>query len=91
MTSLKQKFFDLMLKYYKGSVLLDKLEETADQHAIEFVEWKDNNFLLYKDKTYYVKTSSKYFDVTKYIGKDKPTMYFSIKELLEKFKQEKGL
>jgi len=45
MVSLKQKFFDLMLRYYKRSELLDKLEEAADQHAIEFAEWVLNRSL----------------------------------------------
>lgn len=70
---------------------VNKLERIADDYAIEFVEWKDDNFLIYRDKTYYTKTSSTYFDVTKYVGKEKPTKYYTLKELLQIFKKEKGL
>lgn len=63
----------------------------ADNYTIEFAEWKDDNFLMYRDKTYYTKTSSPYFDVTKYVGKEKPTKYYTLTELLELFKKEKGL
>ena len=63
------------------------LEKIADDYAIEFAEWKDDNFLMYRDKTYYIKTSSTYFDLTKYVGKEKPTKYYTLKELLEIFKK----
>lgn len=66
-------------------------EQIADDYTIEFVEWKDDNFLIYRDKTYYTKTSSPYFDVTKYVGKEKPTKYYTLTELLVIFKKEKGL
>ena len=59
-----------------------------DDFAINFADWKDNNFLVYKDKTNYAKTSSQYFDVTKYVGKEKPTKYYTTKELLELYKKE---
>lgn len=71
--------------------LANKCNEIADDYAIEFAEWKDDNFLMYRDKTYYTKTSSPYFDVTKYVGKEKPTKYYTLKELLEIFKKEYGL
>lgn len=66
-------------------------KQRMDEFAIEFAEWKDDNFLMYRDKTYYAKTSSPYFDVTKYVGKEKPTKYYITKELLEIYKKEKGL
>ena len=71
------------------STVSDKCNEIADDYAIEFAEWKDDNFLMYRDKTYYTKTSSPYFDVTKYVGKEKPTKYYTLTELLEIFKKEK--
>lgn len=37
--TLKQKFFDVYLKYYKKSNELDKMVEVADEYAIEFAEW----------------------------------------------------
>lgn len=64
------------------------LEQVADEFAIGFADWKDDNFLVYKDKTNYAKTSSQYFDVTKYVGKEKPTKYYTTKELLELYKKE---
>ena len=60
----------------------------ADEFAIGFADWKDDNFLMYGNKTYYAKTSSQYFDVTKYTGKEKPTKYYTTKELLELYKKE---
>ena len=74
-----------------GWIVADKCEEIADDYAIEFVEWKDHNFLMYRDRSYYATTSSDYFDRTKYIAKEKPTKYYTINELLEIFKKEKGL
>jgi hypothetical protein len=89
--TLKQKFFDVYTRYYKKSNELDKMVEITDNHAIEFTEWKDHNFLMYRDRSYYAITSSDYFDKTKYIAKEKPTKYYTIKELLAIFKKEKGL
>ncbi len=65
----------------------EQCQKIADDYAIEFAEWKDDNFLMYRDKTYYIKTSSTYFDLTKYVGKEKPTKYYTLKELLEIFKK----
>ena len=56
------------------------------QEILEFSEWKDDNFNLYKDKTYYAKPSSLYFDISKYIGKEKNTKYYTLEELLTIFK-----
>ena len=64
------------------------LEKIADNYAIGFAEWKDSNFSMYRDKTYYANTSSQYFDITKYVGKEKPTKYYTSKELLEIYKTE---
>lgn len=66
----------------------EMFNELADEFAIGFAEWKDDNFLVYRDKTNYAKTSSNYFDVTKYVGKEKPTKYYTTKELLELYKKE---
>jgi ABC-type Fe3+-citrate transport system substrate-binding protein len=66
-------------------------KQKQDEFAIGFGEWKDDNFLMYSDKTYYSKTSSLYFDVTKHVGREKPTIYYRLEELLEIFKKEKGL
>lgn len=63
----------------------------SEDGVLEFTEWKDENFLMYRDKTYYAKTSSPYFDVTKYVGKEKPTKHYTSKELLEIFKKQKEL
>ena len=71
----------------QDSTMLDHFEKLTDEFAIEFAEWKDDNFLMYGDKTYYAKTSSQYFDVTKYVGKEKPTKYYSLTELLEIYKK----
>lgn len=43
---------------------------------------------MYGDKTYYAKTSSPYFDVTKHVGKEKPTKYYTIQQLFEQFKKK---
>jgi hypothetical protein len=69
----------------------NKCEQIANEFTIGFADWKDDNFLVYKDKTHYAKTSSQYFDITKYIGKEKPTKYYTTKELLKIYKKEKGL
>ena len=66
---------------------IEETEELQDEFAIEFTEWKDDNFSMYGDKTYYAKTSSQYFDITKYAGKEKPTKYYITKELLEIYKK----
>ena len=73
------------------SKVTELINNKADEFAIGFVDWKDVNFLVYKDKTNYAKTSSNYFDVTKYVGKEKPTKYYTTKQLLEIYKKEKGL
>jgi hypothetical protein len=68
-----------------------KVLKIVNLFAIGFTDWKDDNFSMYGDKTYYAKTSSQYFDITKYIGKEKPTKYYTTKELFEIYKKEKGL
>jgi hypothetical protein len=57
--------------------------DTTHQFTIDFTQWKDSNFVLYADGTYYTKTSSKYFDITKYVGKHKPTKYYTINQLVQ--------
>jgi len=58
------------------------------ENIIKFTQWKDNNFIMYRDKTYYAKTSSPYFDIIKYVGKEKPTKYYKLEELVELFENE---
>jgi hypothetical protein len=88
--TLKQKFKEILTAFWIDN-WEDECEKVADDFAIEFADWKDDNFLVYKDRTCYAKTSSQYFDVTKYISKEKPTKYYTTKELLEIYKKEKGL
>lgn len=85
--TLKEKF-RMANMVDNGSTILVKYQAIADEFAIDFVDWKDDNFLMYGNKTYYAKTSSQYFDVTKYAGKEKPTKYYTTKELLELYKKE---
>jgi hypothetical protein len=85
--TLKEKFGKLFMK----SRCTIEFEQIADEFAIGFAEWKDSNFSMYRDKTYYANTSSQYFDITKYVGKEKPTKYYTSKELLEIYKKENGL
>ena len=89
--TLKEKFKQWLDTKPRYQIREIQLEVIADNYTIEFAEWKDDNFLMYRDKTYYTKTSSPYFDVTKYVGKEKPTKYYTLTELLEIFKKEKGL
>lgn len=56
------------------------------KEIINFTIWKDNNFLLHSNGSYYPKTASIYFDITKYIGKEKPTKFFTIEQLVNLFK-----
>jgi len=60
----------------------------SDEDVLEFTQWKDDNFLMYNNKTYYAKTSSLYFDSTKYIGKEKPTKYYTLTQLFQQFKKK---
>lgn len=89
--TLKEKFKQWLDTNPRLQIREVQLEVIAEDFAIGFAEWKDDNFLVYKDKTNYAKTSSNYFDVTKYVGKEKPTKYYTTKELLELYKKEKGL
>jgi hypothetical protein len=86
--TLKEKFkFPIDANNKINDYVAKQCEKVADEFAIGFAQWKDDNFLVYNNKTYYAKTSSKYFDVTKYIGKEKPTKYYILNELLEIYKQ----
>lgn len=59
------------------------------KEIIEFTQWKDEHFSMYKDKTYYIKSSSPYFDATKYTGPTpKPTKYYTVEKLYKQFKKE---
>jgi hypothetical protein len=83
--ALALKVPDTFDKVHKNIIII------TDNFAIGFTQWKDSNYLMYKDGTYYIKTSSKYFDITKYIGKEKPTNYYTLEQLLQIYKEEKGL
>lgn len=61
------------------------LKETKNQ--LKFTEWKDDNFHKYKDGKYYASTSSKYFDITKYVGKEKATRYYTLEELMNLYQK----
>ena len=81
---------DDLSKYDLGFIsgFKHKEDQICSSEVLEFTEWKDDNFLMYRDKTYYSKTSSPYFDITKYTSKEKPTKYYTLKELFEKFKKK---
>lgn len=61
--------------------------EATEQFAIQFLNWCNDNFHLHSNGGYYAKTNSKYFDITKYAGKEKPTTYYTSEELMELYKQ----
>ena len=84
--TLKEKF-DKNVRYDENGIESEVCVLIADDFAIGFAKWKDDNFSMYGDKTYYAKTSSQYFDITKYAGKEKPTKYYITKELLEIYKE----
>ena len=64
------------------------MKEVFQQKIEQFVEWKDANFLRHGNGMYYAKTSSQYFDITKYSGaKEKPTKYYALFELVELYKK----
>jgi hypothetical protein len=86
-TNSHDDFEYLRIKFNNIDNVINLQKEVAEDFVIQFTEWKDNNFSMYKDKTYYANTSSQYFDITKYVGKEKPTKYYTAKELLEIFKQ----
>jgi hypothetical protein len=79
--TLKQKFFDIYTSYYKKSNELDKMVELADDYAIEFAEWCDDNYFKNGKGNSNWSASMDWDDNEK----------FTTKELLEIFKKEKGL
>lgn len=68
-----------------------KVLKIIDLFTTNFTKWKDDNFHKYRDNMYYANTSSRYFDITKYVGKEKPTVYCTIQSLMEIYKKEKQL
>lgn len=78
--TLKEKFNDLVPKEFGGmqEPLLTDCEQIADDYAIEFAEWCNDNFLQILGKNLW----------TKSILIEKT---YNAKELLEIFKKEKGL
>lgn len=85
--TLKEKFKQWLDTDPRVQIREVQLEVIAEEFAIGFAEWKDENFSMYRDKTYYAKTSSKHFDIIKYVAKEKPTKYFTLQELLEIYKK----
>jgi len=85
--TLQEKFENIFKPFRPNDKGLEQCENIAEEFAIRFAEWKDSNFSMYRDKTYYANTSSQYFDITKYVGKEKPTKYYTSKELLEIYKK----
>jgi len=79
--TLKQKFFDIYTSYYKKSNELDKMVEVADDYAIEFAEWCDDNYFKNGKGNSNWSASMDWDDNEK----------FTTKELLKIFKKEKGL
>jgi len=57
-----------------------ELEKIADDYAIEFAEWVDENYCKINDTFVWIKSSELDFRFT-----------YQTKELLEIFKKEKGL
>jgi len=88
--TLKEKF-RMANMVDNGSTILVKYQVIAEDFAIGFAQWKDDNFHKYRDNMYYANTSSRYFDITKYVGKEKPTVYCTIQSLMEIYKKEKQL
>lgn len=78
---MKQKFFEVYNRYYKRSDKLDRMVELADDYAIEFAEWCIEWRVEFCDST-------KEGILYTYGG-----MYqkYKMQELLEIFKEEKGL
>ena len=64
-----------------------QLEVIAEDFATNFTKWKDDNFHKYRDNMYYASTSSRYFDITKYVGKEKATTYYTLEALMNLYKQ----
>lgn len=76
--TLKNKF-DKNVKYNEYGIDSKECEKIADNYAIEFVEWKDNNCIYYDGWNIKIPLGDKYDDV------------YTNRELLEIFKKEKGL
>lgn len=89
--TLQQKFEQAPEVYDANFEKVKGYQKIAEQFTIEFVEWKDSACSLYKDSTYYFKTTSKHFDITKCVDKEKPTKYYTVRQLLEIYKKEQVL
>jgi hypothetical protein len=84
---LKEKFKEVLINPIWQMTMIDKQMEIAEDFAIDFTKWKDDNFHRYRDERYYASTSSSYFDITKYVGKEKATKYYTLKELMNLYKE----
>ena len=71
--TLKEKIKDVDIE--KG--MSDRIEQIADDYAIEFAEWVGKNTLTYYDGKFRMKTLT--------------PVFLTSEELLERFKKEKGL
>ena len=88
---LREKFKDIIEDAITYDQQYDSFEQIAKDFTTNFTKWKDDNFHKYRDNMYYANTSSRYFDITKYVGKEKPTVYCTIQSLIEIYKKEQGL
>lgn len=89
--TLQQKFEQAPEVYDANFERVKGYQKIAEQFTIKFVEWKDSAYLPYKDSTYYLETTCKHFDIPKYVDKEKPTKYYTVRQLLEIYKKEKRL
>jgi hypothetical protein len=76
--TIKEKLCEPLGKFYIETS--KELEEIADDYAIEFSEWCDDNYFRLGNTSFWIKSLA-------LADKDKITT----KELLEIFKKEKGL
>ena len=85
--TLQEKFKDVIEDAITHEQQYDSFEQITEDFAIDFTKWKDDNFHRYRDERYYASTSSSYFDITKYVGKEKATKYYTLKELMNLYKE----
>ena len=84
---LREKFKDIIEDAITHDQQYDSFEQIAEDFTTNFTKWKDDNFHKYRDGKYYANTSSSYFDITKYVGKEKATTYYTLEELMNLYKK----
>ena len=77
---LKEKFLELAFAKISSEELRDKSVEVADDFAIGFAEWCDNNYFRIGNTSFWAESMD-------WDNDNK----FTTKELLEIYKKEKGL